>query len=426
MLTVSIEYIRYKKLTIIEDFHFELKNGESLLITGCSGSGKSTILLLIAGLLEKHNGTDFNAKIEFKSNNQSQIAYISQNPATNIITNDVKSELAINCGGNIENIKSALMLFDFPLILLERKTRHLSGGEQQLLAIVCAYLRNSNLYLLDEPTEMLDCYNKEIVTKAIKSLKEAGKTLIIATHETDIWNEFDQKIYLNRKGNIYEPFLLKGYLSTICRSPIKFDINELSFWYSKNEPIFTNINASFTNGDVVLIEGRNGSGKTTFAKLLATLLKSSKGNITLNGTNIYKIKSFLPTYLSFSFQNPDNQLLFSTVKEEIEYCPINYNHNAIDNLQSVFQSIKNINIDQITDPRETSFGQRKYLTNFSFCHFSPIHILDEPEIGTDKIMQKYFFDYVKIRKEIGLITILITHNPNNYSTLITQNISLSK
>lgn len=425
MLSVSIEYVSYQKLTAIKDIHFTLDNGKSLLVTGCSGSGKSTLLLLIANLLEKKNGIDFDAKITIQNIENLQIAYISQNPAANLITNDVKSELALNGGENFEDINKALVFFNFPKYLIERKTRQLSGGEQQLLSIVCAYLRKSSLYLIDEPTEMLDSENKKIVINAIQDLKQSGKTIIIASHEKDIWNEFDQYVDLNGKNNIYNPSLLKEYPSPFKESKINLEINRLTFCYIKNEPIFTNINAKVKNGELVLIEGRNGSGKTTLAKLIATLIKSRIGCIKLNGIDVNKIKSYLPSYLSFSFQNPNNQLLFSTIQDEIEFCPNNYNSFSDNNIQSVFQAINNVNLDKKNDPRETSFGQRRFLTNFSFYHFSPIHIFDEPNIGTDKIMQKYFFDYFKLRQKLGLITILITHNPKNYKSLITQRISLN-
>lgn len=424
MLYCQINSINYGNNLVLRNISFELKRGEFLLITGESASGKSTLLSFIAGILQKSKDAKIDGKCEFVNGVSSQsVAYISQNPETNLICNDVRSEILLNGSNNIDIIRKVLNIFNLNFKTLEIKVQNLSGGEQQLLAIVCAVLRDCQIYIFDEPTAMLDYENTMIVVEAIKKLKEETKTIIVASHEPDIWKNKEKHIDLGGFGKSYQP--LNNNPLTGKKGHIVFDAKNISFGYEKNETLIDNLSFNIKSGDVLHIAGKNGSGKTTLAKLLAGILKPKNGIIKLNGISIKKYKHYLPGEFAFTFQNPNWQLLFETVSKELSFCAKNHAHeNKFDYKRMIYDVLNYMQINKDMDPRELSFGQRKFITNYSFLNFPKIHLFDEPEIALDDVMIKYFYDYVKLRKTMGLISIIISHNTEKVKEYATEEIIL--
>jgi energy-coupling factor transport system ATP-binding protein len=424
MLTCQINSINYGNKPVLRNISFELKRGEFLLITGESASGKSTLLSFIAGILQKNKDVKIDGKCEFVNRVSSKsIAYISQDPETNLICNDVRSEILLNGSNNIDIIRKVLNIFNLNSKILERKAQNLSGGEQQLLAIVCAVLRDCQIYIFDEPTAMLDYENTMIVVESIKKLKEETKTIIVASHELDIWGDKEKHIHLSGLGKRYKQ--LNNKLLTCKKGRIVFEVKNISFGYRKNETLIDNLSFNIKSEDVLHITGRNGSGKTTLAKLLAGILKPKNGIIKLNGVPLKKYKHYLPKEFAFTFQNPNWQLLFETVSEEISYCANKYlQENRFDYKNFIYDVLDNTCISKDIDPRELSFGQRKFIANYSFFNFPKIHLFDEPEIALDSIMKKYFYDYIELRKAMGLISIIISHHTETLKEYVTKEIVL--
>ena len=422
MLTCKINDIAYGKHQVLDNISFELNNGELLLVTGQSASGKSTLLSFIAGILQKDKNVKIDGECNFSNGiSAKSIAYISQNPEANLICNDTKSEILLNGCDDISNIDKVLDSFQFTTRALEGMVQNLSGGEQQLLSIICAVLRDCQIYIFDEPTAMLDHENTKIVVDAINKLKESNKTVIVASHTPDIWELKDNHIQLGKSGNRYRP--LEIQLIPDKKDRIIFEAKNISFGYKKNEDLIRNLSIILNSGDVLHIAGKNGTGKTTLAKILAGLINIKKGEILLDGTAIKKYKSYLPKQFAYSFQNPNWQLLFDTVKEEVSFCKDKYPNK--DKFEfNFYEVLERLSIDQESDPRELSFGQRKFVANHSFLNFPKIHLFDEPEIGLDETMTRYFYDYISLRQQMGLISIVISHQAASLEKYITKEIVL--
>lgn len=422
MLYCQINSIYYGNTPVLKNISFELKKGEFLLITGESATGKSTLLSFIAGILKENKYAKIDGKCEFVNGAFSKsVAYILQNPEANLICNDVRSEILLNGSNNIENIQKVLNIFNLNSKILERKVQNLSGGEQQLLAIVCAVLRDCQIYIFDEPTAMLDYENTIIVVNAIKKLKEDIKTIIVASHEVNIWEDKEKHIHLSGLGKCYKTF--NNNSLKYKKGNIVFEVKNISFAYKKNETLINNLSFKLKSGDVLHIAGKNGSGKTTLAKILAGILKPQNGMINLNGIPIKKYKHYLPKEFAFSFQNPNWQLLFETVSEEISYCANKYlPENIFDYNNFIYDVLDNTHINKDIDPRELSFGQRKFIANYSFLNFPKIHLFDEPEIALDNISKKYFYDYIQLRKVMNFISIIISHHTEKLKEYVTKEI----
>lgn len=98
------------------------------------------------------------------------------------------------------------------------------------------------------------------------------------------------------------------------------EVKGLTYGYNEQELAIDNVSFNIEQGDYVTIIGHNGSGKSTVAKLLAGLLEAKQGEIKIDGLvlnieNLYKIRE----KLGIVFQNPDNQFIGSTVKDDIAF-----------------------------------------------------------------------------------------------------------
>ena len=154
------------------------------MIIGKNGSGKSTFLKLINGILKPTSG---NVKC------LGNIGMVFQNPDHQILMPNCRSELLINISqkmsGNDINSKIDYVLNQVGLNGFENRPIHtLSGGQKQRLTIACALISDKNIILLDEPTALLDKTNQIKVIQTIKNLtkyKNKPVTALWITHRQE-------------------------------------------------------------------------------------------------------------------------------------------------------------------------------------------------------------------------------------------------
>lgn len=192
-------------LEVINIPDFSLKENYRLAISGKSGSGKSTFLNLVSGIIAADNGEiDFNSvKITslseskrdvFRSQN---IGYIFQ--TFNLLQAFTALEnimLGMMFAGKSNRKQAEAILNKVGLgKKLNHKPSELSVGEQQRVAIARAVANSPKLILADEPTANLDSKNSEIAIELIKNVCEENKiSLMLVSHEADIINRFENKI----------------------------------------------------------------------------------------------------------------------------------------------------------------------------------------------------------------------------------------
>jgi putative ABC transport system ATP-binding protein len=185
----------------------DLKSNENLLIVGSSGIGKTTLLHLLAGLLNLNSGSIelFGKELsklssyqldEFRKNN---IGIVFQRPHfVNSLT--VKENLQLaqyiankKDNNRIETILKNLNIFD----KLNKKTNQLSQGEKQRVSIAMAIVNSPKLILSDEPTSSLDDNNCANVIKLLKKQAlEFEAQLIVITHDSRLKKHFEKSIEL--------------------------------------------------------------------------------------------------------------------------------------------------------------------------------------------------------------------------------------
>ena len=169
------------KGNVITRCNFAIEETGLWMIVGKNGSGKSTFLKLINGILKPNNGT---------VNSRANVGMVFQNPDHQILMPNCRSELLININQTISkkaiNSKIENVLDKVGLTGFETRPVHtLSGGQKQRLTIACALISDKNFILLDEPTALLDRTSQIKVVKTIKKLtsdKENPLTALWITH----------------------------------------------------------------------------------------------------------------------------------------------------------------------------------------------------------------------------------------------------
>ena len=166
----------------VEDFSFDLKEGEFVAIVGPSGCGKSTILSVLCGLEEKSGG-----KISLKKD--SNVGYMLQQDSLfewrNILDNcllglEINKSLNDNSKKRVIDLLNTYGLKDF----IYSYPDNLSGGMRQRVALIRTLATNPDLLLMDEPFSALDYQSRLAISDDIYNiLKKEKKTMIMVTHD---------------------------------------------------------------------------------------------------------------------------------------------------------------------------------------------------------------------------------------------------
>ena len=197
-------------ITLFNNLNIKINHGELVALVGPSGSGKSSLLHLLALLDEPTNGEIKINKMNTKKFNsekkdkirQENISIIFQD--NNLLTDftaleNVMIPLLIK-GENKQNalIKAKKILKSVKI--LDRSSHfpnELSGGEQQRVAIARALIAETNLILADEPTGNLDFKTSKEIFSYFLKLKKLKKTIIFATHNRELANRADYKLLIS-------------------------------------------------------------------------------------------------------------------------------------------------------------------------------------------------------------------------------------
>lgn len=197
----------------LRDISFHIQEGQIVLLKGASGSGKSTILSLIAGLNKPSSGEvmvagkrlsklpdDFAALFRRR-----EIGFIFQKfnliPTLSVYHNIIVPLIPSNMKETQMQERAQHLMERFGIAdKKETLVKHLSGGEQQRVVIARALIHNPRILLCDEPTANLDSTLSADFITMIEALKQEGKTIVIATHDPLFFDLacIDQSLEINK------------------------------------------------------------------------------------------------------------------------------------------------------------------------------------------------------------------------------------
>ncbi|TDP92411.1 putative ABC transport system ATP-binding protein/lipoprotein-releasing system ATP-binding protein [Leucobacter luti] len=166
---------------LFRDLNLVLHPGHTYALTGPSGSGKSSLLSLIAGWSAPFTGT-------IERSTQGRISWVFQNPhgipRRSALEHVMLPFLARGHSLVVARREAGVLLDRFALgSTADREFRALSGGEAQRLMLACGLAARPQLLLIDEPTAQLDMATGAEVNKAIAELVEPGSVVVVATHD---------------------------------------------------------------------------------------------------------------------------------------------------------------------------------------------------------------------------------------------------
>ena len=203
----------YDDTELIKDFNLSSRLNQVVGLEGKSGCGKSTVLKLIMRFFDPKEGkislNEINLKDINSRNLRDNISYVAQEShlfkgtirENLLVANESATEIDLIEATKKANIYDFIMSLDhgFDTEIVKDKAL-LSTGQIQRLALARMFLRDSKLYILDEPTANIDAYNEGIILKSLYEEKD-DKTIFISSHRKSTLRICDKVINMQRSIN---------------------------------------------------------------------------------------------------------------------------------------------------------------------------------------------------------------------------------
>ncbi len=190
------------------------------------------------------------------------------------------------------------------------------------------------------------------------------------------------------------------------------ELKNVSYGYEKKNKILKNINANIGESEFISIIGKNGSGKSTLAKLIAGIIKPVEGEVLVEGKSTKKKENFLPIrkQVGIVFQNPENQIIFNSVEDEMRFPLENLGIEGKDEIiKNVLEKVGLAGKEK-QEAYTLSLGQKQRLTIATVLAMQTKYIvLDEPTSMLDPIGKVEIYEIVKKLKQEGYTIIYITN-----------------
>ena len=212
MLSIQNLSFAYTNDAVLQNISFKVNQGENIAILGESGCGKSTLLKLIYGLLDANQGEIFFDDLPVFGPKKNLIAghfdmkYLAQDfdlmPYTTVAENVGQFISNVNPDRKRNRIQELLETVEM-VAFSDTKTRFLSGGQMQRVAIAKVLAREPKILLLDEPFSHIDNFRKNALRRNLFAyLKNQNITCLVATHDSTDALSFSDKTIIIQNGQI--------------------------------------------------------------------------------------------------------------------------------------------------------------------------------------------------------------------------------
>jgi energy-coupling factor transport system ATP-binding protein len=406
----------------LEDVSLAVRPGEVVLLLGASGSGKSTLLRALAGLVPHFHGGRFEGRVEVAGRDTRTcppaeltglVATVFQDPEEQVVLTRVLPEVAFgleNVGTPPERIvPRALTALASAGIgaLADRAVADLSGGELQRVCLASALALEPDLLLLDEPTSQLDPDGAEGLLELAAARCGA---LVLSEQRTEHALALATRVVFLARGRVVLDAPAEDARSWLARNRPAWigggaergttapgetvcALRRVSFAYSDGAPVVSGFDLELRRGEVVVLAGPNGSGKTTVGKLAAGLLQPTGGTVVRDGR------------ASLLLQDPSRYTVRDRVDAEVALGVRGELARARTALARVGLAGK-----EACHPRDLSSGERERLALASVLVTEPdLLVLDEPTRGVDPARKLELA--ARLRADApGRATLVVTHD----------------
>ena len=439
MLTLRNLSVFYDENQVVHAINLNVSPGECVVLTGESGSGKSSIINAVNGLGTRYDNARIEGTIALDGDEltQKQIYEIAmlassvfQNPKTHFFNVDTTQELLFfleNTGVPKQNMQKRLqdLLSLFPIAhLLNRSIFELSGGEKQILCLASAYISGCKLILLDEPTSNLDHISIALLADMLKRLKQQGITLLIAEHRLYYLRDILDRLVHIQKGEIQRCYTQEEFAHLTCdelharglrsnsddaltvpellpyaantsaepgtelhsepgaEAGTELRIEKLALSFSTQRNVRANglfiSGLTFQTNNIYGIVGKNGCGKSSFIKSLIGVMKRSKETVFYQGKQCNKRRRVALS--SLVMQDVNSQLFSESVEHELTLTHTNMTEASLDALLEQL----NIRAFKQAHPMSLSGGQKQRVAiATSVVDGAALMFFDEPTSGMD-------------------------------------------
>ena len=299
---------------VVNNVSFTQQQGQKLAIAGATGSGKTSLMKMIAGLIEPTSGTLLFGGERIKGPNerlipgQPSVAYLSQYFE---LRNHYRVKDFLSMASKVPDAE-AKAIYTLCCIdhLLERWTHQLSGGEKQRIALARLLITSPNLLLLDEPFSNLDPFHKNTLKTVIEDICiKANISCILVSHDPMDTLSWADEILVLEKGELIQ----QGQPQEVYFNPVDEYAATLFGRFNKLDESLAKAFARFANRDVrsgliirpsniqVVAEGSGVEGRITQIRFLGSYYEidiiAQQHTLTVF-TNNRQLREGQPVYLS--------------------------------------------------------------------------------------------------------------------------------
>lgn len=322
---------------IFDGVNLYVQDKEKILILGECGSGKSTLSSILASLTPAYNQGKLEGDISYDRKGiesahemMSFLSLVPQDPGAYIITTSCEDELAYPLESLAVSRDEMKRRIDLSLSAwgLERyrtvMPAGLSGGEKKRLAIACALISDPEFVIFDESFDDLDVFWKEKLGNVIRDGDFTGivtsarfipsfRGLFDAVYRIE-----DRKLVRISEDDAFENFSFSIPCLDV-KETCTLEALNIKIEKERENTLFTLSVPSFylKRGEIVSLCGDNGSGKSTFSRMLCAIESQSEGSILMNGA--LADRKTLQRQVGYVFQNPDYQIFLPSVRDELSY-----------------------------------------------------------------------------------------------------------
>lgn len=416
---------------VLKGLDFQLPFGQFAVLQGISGTGKTTLLSVINGVIPhivpgKMTGTVYLSGEDatgYSVGKRSKfIGSVLQNAEDQIVHDRVEDEVAFGCenmGLPTEEIEKRVAdALSRTRLKPDFSTRKLSGGQKQRLITATTFAMGQRTIVLDEPLANLDRESAVQLLRTLKEMTRDGYAVLLVEHRLDLVLPYADTVYTLSCGKLSaEPEPQK--LLTESAEIIPYDnepitggsklISLSEVYYSVGHvDVIRGVTMDVRESERVTVLGPNGCGKTTLLKLLARLIYTSAGGYEQHIIASQRVHA-MPEWFrkaGYVYQNPSYQLFMPTLRQEIE--------RGAASKERAARMIELFGLAGLEErhPQSLSEGQKRRADVAAVCATNPkVLFLDEPTVGQDYENLKRMLDSVRtLQKESGCAVVTVTHD----------------